>query len=250
MGKKQKPRARRIFLEGIDSYSEEYAAWKRTTIVKRLVGIFEVSQAAFARPENLPAAVGLEGYSLVQYEAQYDNSVSFSPDQPTSGAGCTMAVRNPYGKIVPVVFVRADVNAIGDRGQITKKKHPQFDDLVRLTVLLHELGHADDIAKGINYDHAALKIDLPSAEAYAHRFVCRQAQRNHYPLLLNLYLENVERMAESDREVDRVGAELFLNSADVSALRGWIAERQTRAGLTRLLEHSGRAEEIIEKYCD
>jgi hypothetical protein len=251
MGKKQKRRPRRVFLEGFDSYNEEYAAWKLTTIVKRLVGIFEVSQATFAGPpEHLPAAVGLEGYSLVQYAAQYDNSIPASPEEPISGAGCTMALRDPYGKIVPVVFVRADVCAVDRHGEMAENRHPQFDDLVRLAVLLHELGHADDIAKGVNFNHAALEIDLPAAEAYAHAFVCRQARRNYYPLLLNLYLENVERMARSGREVDRVGAELFLQATNISALRAWIAKRQTPAGLTQLLERCGRAEEIIRMYSD
>jgi hypothetical protein len=56
---------------------------------------------------------------------------------------------------------------------------------IRLAVLMHEMGHADDIARGINYDHQALSLDLVGAEVYAHQFVCTHAGRNTYRLLLD-----------------------------------------------------------------
>jgi hypothetical protein len=114
-------------------------------------------------------------------------------------------------------------------------------------ILLHELGHADDISKGINYDHQTLSVDLPAAEAYAHAFLCKQAQRHNYPALLGVYLENLERMAGSDVDAQRAGAERFLEDGKADELRAWIAERRSPAGLEELIERSGRAEEILRK---
>jgi hypothetical protein len=129
-------------------------------------------------------------------------------------------------------------------------KHPLFRDAVRLMVLLHELGHADDISKGINYDHDHLQVDLAAAEAYAHSFVCSQAQRNGYPLLVRMCLDNVERMVTSQRDDERAGSELFLKTHDVAALRSWIAERTSPAGVERVIEESGRADEIVRAADD
>ncbi len=239
MGKKKKrPGSKRVFVEGIDSYCDEYEYWKKTTIIKRLVGIFEVAEEQFRRNlEDLLASVGLSAYSVVRYTSEYENKPG--GDEPISGTGCAVAVQNVYGKIVPVVFVQKDVKSVGEESE---EEHPQFSDSVRLLVLLHELGHADDISKGINYDHRELTVDFAEAEAYAHAFVCKQAQRNSYPVLLSLYLENVERMAKSEHDAERVGAEHFLQNGKAEELQRWIAERRSQAGLRKFLEKSRRGD--------
>jgi hypothetical protein len=243
MSKKQKRRPRRAFIEEIDSYSDEYASWKKTKLVKRLVGVFEVPQEQFALPyEELLASLGLADYTIVRYAAEYDSAPG--GDEPITGTGCTIALRNVYGKIVPAVFVRQDVQAVGETSQ---PQHPQFADAIRLLVLLHELGHADDISKGINYDHETLWVDLPAAEAYAHAFLSKQAQRHNYPALLGVYLENLERMARSPDDAQRLGAERFLANGKADELRAWIAERKSQSGLMELIERSGRAEEFIRE---
>jgi hypothetical protein len=246
MKRKAKRARKKFFVEGFDSYGDEYARWKRTRIVKRLVGIFEISEEQFRLGfDNLPLAVGLHGYSIVQYLTEYDNTLR--GDEPLLSAGCTIALRNQYGKIAPVVFVVKSELPIGDGRGL---RHPLFRDSLRLLVLLHELGHADDISKGINYDHDQLHVDLAAAEAYAHGFVCKQAQRNGYPLLLRMCLENIERMALSQRDDERAGCERFLKTHDVAAMRSWIAQRTSPEGVERVIEISGRADEIVRATDD
>ena len=228
MGKKKKPRPRKAFIEGIDRVRDEYKYWKKTNIIKRLVGIFEVTDEQLRlNLDELLLAVGLDGYSVVRYKSDHDNTVG--GDKPFSGTGCAVAVRNVYGKVVPVVFVGSDVQSVSNSGEISEEKNPEFEAAIQLLVLLHELGHADDISKSINYDHNALKVDLAGAEAYAHEFVCKQAQKNNYSVLLELYLQNVDRMAKSAIAAERIGAELFLKTRDVAGWRGWIAERRRRS---------------------
>ena len=242
MGQRKKPPGS-TFIEGFDSYSDQYREWAKTTIVKRLVGIYQVPKAQFCQHvDELLASVGLGDYSVVVYQTQHDSSQR--GDEPIVGTGFTVAVRNVYGKTVPVVFVRDDVGPVA--GETDNEQTPQFADSVRLLVLLHELGHADDISKGINYDHAALTIDFAGAEAYAHAFVCKHAQRNNYARLLGTYLEDVRRMAESDHDALRVGAERFLRDADVEKMQAWVAERKTVAGMKKYVEQIGRLEEIAQ----
>ncbi len=249
MRKKKKRRPRKTFIEALDSYCDEYEYWKRAAFIKHLVGVFEVAEAQFQLGlEGLLLAAGLGDYSGVLYTSDYDNTGS--RDQPISGTGCAIAVRDIYGRIRPVVFVCSDVQSIEENGEANEGNHPQFADSVRLLVLIHELGHADDISKGINYDHEQLKIDLGAAEAYAHSFVCKHAQKNNYTLLLEIYLDNVERMAQSEDDSERVGAELFLQSGDASTIRAWIVERRSQIGMDKFLEKSGRANEIRRKSKD
>lgn len=241
--KTKKRRAKKEFIESFDSYCDEYRYWKESTIVRRLVGIFEVPKAQFDLDrEELLRRVGLADYSLVRYATEYETEVC--RQEPISGAGCTVAVRNVYGRIQPVVFVRSDVEAVGLAPELAEAADPQFLDSIRLLVLMHELGHADDISKGINFDHKQLSIDLAGAEAYAHRFVCKHARRSNYPSPLTMYLENIDRLAKSEHDAERVGAELFMQNEDVAGLKAWIEERLFLAGLRRLVEQSGRVEEI------
>ncbi len=244
MGKKKKPKPRKTFIEGMDSYCDEYKYWKkRTDIIKRLVGIFEVSEEVFGLElKKLVVAVGLDGYQPLFYNAEHDNTIR--SDGPISGTGCAVALRNVYGNVVPAVFVREGVASVGEADEQPGETHPQFADSIRLLVLFHELGHADDISKGLNYDHDKLIIDLAAAEAYAHDFVCRQCMKNSYPLLMSQYLENVERMAKSTVDAERVGAERFLQSGDSDRFREWLKERQSKEGFERFLRQSGRVDEI------
>ena len=49
-------------------------------------------------------------------------------------------------------------------------------NLLRIAILYHELGHADDFKKGINFNHHTLTFHLPKAEEYADAFAKQYLQ--------------------------------------------------------------------------
>lgn len=161
----------------------------------------------------------------------------------STGAGYTVAVRDQYGKPRPIIFLRQDVNASPANVE-EEQNHPDFEAVVKLLVLMHELGHADDIAKSVNYNHENKSLDLVSAEAYAHAFVCRHARRIGYRLALGTYLDNIEQGLAADDPSVKLPAQRAVETLDLPSLRefakinGNVEQRVRRSGrLTEVLEH-------------
>jgi hypothetical protein len=74
--------------------------------------------------------------------------------------------------------------------------------MLKLAILLHELGHVSDFEQGINYSNQ--EIDLQNAEVYAHHFACRALIRGKYRIALGWYLQQLEELARFDRSAKSV----------------------------------------------
>ncbi|MDB5336777.1 MAG: hypothetical protein JWN70_2396 [Planctomycetaceae bacterium] len=65
--------------------------------------------------------------------------------------GFCCAIRDNDNRIKPVVFVRQNIVLATDGDNAEEVKAA-----LRLLVLLHELGHAEDIVKGVNFNHTSI----------------------------------------------------------------------------------------------
>lgn len=197
---------RRPFIDGFDSYASDYERWKKMEVVKGLVGVYELSDEQFQKDtRDLLPAFGFSSHEQLFYNVEHDNAAS-QRDMAPSGTGWTSAIRDPYGRVKPIIFLRKSV-VVDDPND----DNSEFEGATRLLVLMHELGHAKDIVNAENYDHDALSLDIVAAEVYAHRFVFRHAVRMGYRLVLRSYLDAVkEHLAEAD-EAARLAAERFFS---------------------------------------
>lgn len=234
----KKPRIKsmtgKTFIDLLDSYETEFAAWKASPPVPSLVGIYELDDAAFyadSYDERLKEA-GCP-YPMVYFDTDLDNSSTRAPET-TVGTGYTSAVKDDKGKIRPVILMRSGVNPQ------TKDGHPEFAHAVRLIVLMHEMGHAEDIAKGVNYDAKTLKLDIVEAEVYAHEYVCRHAKRLNYRVLLSYYLENLQEWCETGNDVQRLSAERAIKRFDMKDLK--------KASSIRFMEEQGPFLEYLQRH--
>ncbi len=212
-------RERSAFREGLDSYVTEYERLKRTPIVESLIGIYELDDATYGlTPAEQLEHIGLTDHSIVSYNSD-DNGEPDQHDADPKAAGSTSAVRLPSGAIRPIIFLRNRV-VVDDDGEQTEEETEQNVAFgIRLVLLLHELGHAEDIALGVNFDHDRRTLQLVDAEAYAHRFVCRETKKRNYRLALAHYLDDIEGKLESGVEYVRLAAQKLHEEIDVPQLK-------------------------------
>jgi hypothetical protein len=135
------------------------------------------------------------------------------PEEPFVG-GATSLVTDGQRRFI-VVFMR--------RATGLKSGSPEHDAILKLSALLHELGHVTDIQGEINYHfgEAECTIDLTKAEVFAHHFACREMVKGRYRMSLGYYLDGLERMAESPQEYVRLAALEVIGSPEY---RGYKAE--------------------------
>jgi len=215
-----------VFLEGIDSYVSAFDKLKRSAIVKSLKGIYELSDDAFYKLtlEQKLEHVGLNGHSIVYYNCEHDNEKDHHANSTAKGTGSTSAVLDPSGNIRPIIFLRDRIDVDESNEESDDGTKIEVAHAIQILVLLHELGHADDIAKGINFNHDERRLDLVAAEIYAHRFACTQAKKHNFRMALGYYLENIDEGLKSETEYVRLAAERFCAENDVSQLKDFASK--------------------------
>ena len=221
--KQRKHRARTFaFLDGADSYADQYERLKHEMLTRSLVGIYELDDDSF----NLSLTDKLESLELndlaiVEYESEFDSSTN---ESGVKGTGVTCIVQDTSGNVRPIVFLRERVSLspASDEGDAEHAKEISF--AIRVLILLHEVGHAEDISRGINFDHVQRRMDRINAEVYAHSFVCKHTRRRNYRLALDYYLDDLEEKRQANTEYVRLAAEAFFVSTDVRSLRQWTEE--------------------------
>lgn len=234
--KKQLRSRENIFLDAVDSYADEYRKLIRSPLVKGMQDrVFEISmeQWGTTTTEEKLELVGLNGYRVVYWDAEYDTDHNWH-ECIAKGAGFASAVQDSAGKASPVVFVRekAIVSAVDDEALEAEVRAG-----IVLLVLLHEYGHAEDMLQGINFDYKAEKVDIVAAEVYAHRFACKFAKNRNYRLALQYYLQNIEDWSQQDNYVG-IAARRFREEEDFEGLRHFASRvwNEHRGGQSRIAE--------------
>jgi hypothetical protein len=106
------PYSNRTFFDGLDSYEDEFQLWKTNLPVTSLVGVFELPEDAFySSIEDSLRYVGKGSYSVLYYNSEVGRSNE--ERRGSVGTGYACAVRNTYGKVQPVIFVRENINGSG-----------------------------------------------------------------------------------------------------------------------------------------
>ena len=168
-------------------------------------------------PEDV-VALGLDEEGILNYfgYGQYIllNWVAHSADEyyskvQQSDGGYTQALQDKAGGFHSIVFIKTRK---GDRWALAG---------INIAVLCHELGHVDDMGKGINF-RSGNPVDLVSAELYAHTFACTELMRQRFRGPLAYYLTDMlSQLKRSDAKLVRLAAIAFLESSEYEGFRVW-----------------------------
>ncbi|MNF80956.1 hypothetical protein D3C84_632100 [compost metagenome] len=82
----------------------------------------------------------------------------------------------------------------GNIGKLTNTEDSELENILKYIFLIHEIGHAEDFNKQINFHHTTRKVDLVSAEAYADIFTLKHLKSSKNPamkLARKYYCKNI-----------------------------------------------------------
>lgn len=154
----------------------------------RLVRVVELlPQARMHEQEALDRHGMGKRYKAVFFKiAIADGYQDFTPayDGDTSVGGWTQIVEDRDGCRGAVVFMKRD----------PKKA---VCDAANISLFLHELGHVDDFANGVNWI-IEKPVDMEALELYAHEFACRKMIDGNFLIPLCFYIDlGIEQLARA-----------------------------------------------------
>lgn len=212
------------FIDGIDTYTDEFNRVLTKPPLRNLFGIFQLSNDEFygqSTAEKL-RQVGLGHLEQVRWNSDHQAKAQ-SKDDEGHGAGMACGVVSPEGRLLPVIFIRTEVPV-----DVQPQYADEFKSTIRLLTLLHEIGHAEDMMKEINFNLRDRTVDLVAAEAYAHRYVLRHLQKRNCRIGLNQYIGQLDRWTSDEQTEEyvrlaaaRVTALPEIESMRLSSGRSW-----------------------------
>lgn len=234
-----------LFMDGVDSYKSEYEELMKNPPFKGILGIYELGRDQFntLSADQQLEFVGLRGHTHIGWKSGLTNKDDDLAHESVKGTGSTVGTRTANGRIVPVVFVRKEVDPDGDAKEHTET----LSYMIRLIVLLHELGHAEDMIKEKNFNHAQTTTDLIEAEAYAHQFAVNYAKRRNYRIALNYYLDNLDKalIDEHTSEYAKLAVKRVAELTDLAALRTFAQQKWSDGGWQKAIAEEKIRQKII-----
>lgn len=161
------------FYDYLDSYADEFQriADEAKAEHPSLIGIHEVDDPTFAENEKNWPKLGygdLEQIFFTIEEAVPDYGAG---SLDANLCGSTSAFLDSDQNVRSVILIRQTV-----RGSI---QHRELKYALKLASLLHEIGHVQDLERGLNFDPATRRLRVIEAEVFAHLYALEQmAKRN------------------------------------------------------------------------
>jgi hypothetical protein len=161
---------------------DDFIASLHTKEITRLIGIFCCSPEQYLCTETLLREHGHPGYRCLKAEIQGDRT----PCGDTKVRAWTSAVKrecetdDKFKIVIGVVRQPPTGDSNSD----------SIDRWSEVISVVHELGHAEDMEKGINF-RVGQAFDIANAEYYAHQFAGRLLRERNMVMGLVAYLSIV-----------------------------------------------------------
>lgn len=190
-----------------------YDSEERSTLIKAVItanlvghcgldihGIFDVDIIDNLDIYEACRSFGLEIEEVIGFKPEDEEDAErYQRQSDVQSAGVTI-LTSIGGEIKPLIFIK---RVIVD--------HDDLNDLARYGITLHELGHADDMIRGINCKRGEL-IALDKSEAHAEVFCLRQLNNRKDPiseLTRNLFARRLFNMNGRDPLKKRIYDEVI-----------------------------------------
>lgn len=216
----QRPSA---FLEGMDSYAEEYKKVKKAALREHpsLLRIFECDDVTFYKrsTDELLSMNSMGEYKRVHFKTLDIEDVV---DESTRGENGLVNEHHEKQEGTIITGYTTCIEGNGTRRTIVAMRNSTGTEgsydircAMKMAALLHELGHVDDIEKGINWRRDN-KIQWVDSEVYAHHYACKKMIDSNYFLVLGHFIDGLRKMMIDGYKHARLGAARFFESPETT----------------------------------
>ncbi len=144
-----------------------------------------------------------------------DDSLAYASNQFVPKGGIAKAARLPgRSEISTFVFLKCQ-----------EETSPEVRNCVLIAVLMHEMGHVDDIERGkhLRFDSV---VDIVAAEEYANRYALRRMMRENLRFPLGVLLGSILKDARQGGEgtVGREAATRIVESGEYKQYRQFVGD--------------------------
>lgn len=120
--------------------------------------------------------LGISYDEVIYFTPTEDDERSTSYGQHICAAGTTsFFLKN--GSANSTIFMNSNI------GKLTNSEGSELENIFKYIFLIHEIGHAEDFDKQINFHRATRKVDLVSAEAYADVYTLKYLKSSKSPAM-------------------------------------------------------------------
>lgn len=173
------------FYDYLDSYLDEFQ--RIATAAKKehpsLIGIHEVDDRTFATSENNWSQLGCGDLRQVFFniDGNYSDYGAASPDANLCGS--MTAFLDSDQNVRSVILLRQTV-----KGTV---QHRELKYALKLASLLHEIGHVQDLERGLHFDVVAKHFDVIEAEVFAHLFALKEMAQRSFRQSFNMLVDGL-----------------------------------------------------------
>ncbi|KPG99425.1 hypothetical protein AEQ67_09815 [Pseudomonas sp. RIT-PI-q] len=178
--------------DGLDNPTTELKAFITANLADHcgldIHGVYEIDTLEGFDIREACRSHGLEIEEVKGFESEDEADAVRYQQSEILHAGVTILVKIG-GLLKPVIFIKREMS-----------NYASLNEYVRYGITLHELGHADDMIRGINYQDGK-SISLDKAEAYAEVFCLRRLNGNKDPvseMTRNLFAKRLCNMNGKD----------------------------------------------------
>ena len=224
------------FRDGVTFYEREYHRLvvdaKRDHVT--LLDVFECDDRTYClgSDEQLQA-LNLAGYSRITFPLS--DNLDFQQDPSLSSNDILGDAQELFdGQVTG--FTSVVENAGHRRTIVVMRKgtgqKPTVDNVkceiraLKVAALAHEIGHVDDIEKGINWKENIR--NMVGSEVYAHHYACRTMMERSCFFALGLYVDGVAKMMKARSEYVRIAAEHVVKSTEFKQYRAVLRKQKDK----------------------
>jgi hypothetical protein len=176
------------FFDYLQSYEEEF--WKIAAEAKAhhasLVGVYEVDGPADFENSNLERFGCSQTWTHLVFDCDDPLAEGYGKTQAANVRACVSQFLTDEGELRTLIRIQKAVKGF---------PHSEPRYAVKIAALLHEIGHVEDLEKGINFDIANRTFNIIDGEVFANLFAIRECLRRYYRIPLENWLDALKKAA-------------------------------------------------------
>ncbi len=192
------------FYDYLESYADEFHRIADAARAEHpsLLGVHEVDDAVFSGSEKHWPKLGYGDLQQIFFGIEEDVSdyETVSPDANLCGS--MSAFLDPNGNLRTVILIQQSVRASAVR-------HREFKYAMKIASLLHEIGHVQDLERGLNFDAPGRHLRIVEAEVFAHLFALEEMARRNLAESLNVLVRGLQNAIPQGGYLSEVAKKVF-----------------------------------------